>query len=403
MRKIDIQNFQRATRDTPREVNRRIILALLRERGPISRAELARTMDIPRGMITTLVNELMEEGLIQEGATASAPRGRKPILLQLRSHDRFALGVDIRASKTVLTLCDFGGAEVAREEFATHRAAGREVDELVRRAEQLLSTREEGECEGLGVVVPGMVDGRTGRVLNAPTLGWRDVDLQEALAARLDLPVYVERDAVACAMARMWMGDDASERSRDFVYLIVSEGVGIGLMVNGQAVRGRHYTAGEFGHIPLDLSGPRCSCGGYGCLEAFTCEAATLARYAEGASEEERLAVVEGTLTVRELVERARSGDAQARGAVEETGRYLGIGMAAIINALNPARIVVGGAITAGWEMVEPRVRAEVRERTLTDSAAGTPLTVDPCYPDTRLRGAAALVVAPAFAAPQIA
>ena len=109
MRKIDIQDFRRATRDTPRAVNRRIILNLLREHGPLSRADLARTMEVPRGMITSLVNELLEEGLVSEGATTAAPRGRRPTLLHLRSHDRLALGVDIRSSRTVIQLSDFSG------------------------------------------------------------------------------------------------------------------------------------------------------------------------------------------------------------------------------------------------------------------------------------------------------
>lgn len=402
-RKIDTQNFQRATRDTPREVNRRIILALMRERGPISRADLARLMDVPRGMITTLVNELLAAGLIQEGATAEAPRGRRPVLLQLRSHDRFAVGVDIRTTRTVLTVSDFGGSERARQEIETHRSPEEAVREVAARVQGMLTTAGVERCEGAGVVVPGMVDAGTGCVLNAPTLGWRDVDLRSLLEHRLGLTVYVERDAVACAMARMWLGQNTGEPSRDFVYLIVDEGVGVGVVVNGSPMRGRDFTAGEFGHIPLDLEGPRCSCGGRGCFEAFTSDSATLKRYAESCQQAPGGGALESGLNVAELVERARRGDAEGRRAVEETGRYLGVGMAAIINSLNPARIVVGGGVTAGWDMVEPRVRGEIDERTLTASAARTPITVDACYPETRRRGAVALVVAPAFSAPQVA
>jgi predicted NBD/HSP70 family sugar kinase len=402
-RKIDTQNFQRATRDTPREVNRRIILALMRERGPISRADLARLMDVPRGMITTLVNELLAAGLIQEGATAEAPRGRRPVLLQLRSHDRFAVGVDIRTTRTVLTVSDFGGSERARQEIETHRSPEEAVREVASRVQGMLTTAGVERCEGAGVVVPGMVDAGTGCVLNAPTLGWRDVDLRSLLEDRLGLTVYVERDAVACAMARMWLGQNTGEPSRDFVYLIVDEGVGVGVVVNGSPMRGRDFTAGEFGHIPLDLEGPPCSCGGRGCFEAFTSDSATLKRYAESCQQAPDGGALESGLNVAELVERAGQGDAEGRRAVEETGRYLGVGMAAIINSLNPARIVVGGGITAGWDMVEPRVRGEIDERTLTASAARTPITVDACYPETRRRGAVALVVAPAFSAPQVA
>lgn len=402
-RKIDTQDFHRATRDTPRAVNRRILLALLRDRGPTSRAELARSMDLPRGTVTTLVNELLEDGLVQEGPTERSPRGRHPVLLQLRSHDRFAVAVDIRTRKTVVEISDFSGAEVAREEFPTLGSPEEQMDALAQRVESLLARAGVGGCEGVGVVVPGMVHGETGRVLDAGTLGWRDVDLRRGLADRLGLPVHVERDAVACALARMWLERNPGERNTDFVYLIVDEGVGVGLIVNGAPVRGRHYTAGEFGHIPLDPSGPPCSRGGRGCLEAFTSDSATVRRYVGGkVAEDTKQEGVEPSLTVAEIARRALGGEDRAREVLETTGQYLGMGIASIINSLNPARIVLGGSVTEAWELVEPALRTAVAEHTLTAEAADTPITLDGCYPDTRLRGAVALVVAPAFAAPEV-
>lgn len=404
MRKIDVQNFQRATRDTPREVNRRIILALMRESGPVSRAELARSMNVPRGMITSLVNELLSEGLIYEGATASAPRGRRPVLLHLQSEGRLAVGVDVRVSRTTVCISDFGGNRLAEDSFDTPRNPGNLVDRVVESVESLRSSAEaDAGCEGVGVVVPGMVDGRTGMILNAPTLGWRDVDIREGLARRLGLPVYIERDAVACVLARMWMGDHPDESARDLVYLIVSDGVGTGLVLNGQAVRGRHFTAGEFGHIPLGAEGPVCSCGSTGCLEAFTSDSATVQRYEALSPATGEARDGDEPVLVEEVVDRAHQGDEAALAAVRETGRYLGLGIAAIVNTLNPARVVVGGGITRGWDVVEPLVREAVRRRALTPAAAETTLIVDEDYAGTRLQGATALVVAPAFAAPQIA
>jgi hypothetical protein len=265
VRKIDIQNFQRATRDTPRAVNRRIILNLLREHGPLSRADLARSMEVPRGMITALVNELLEAGLVLEGATTAAPRGRRPTLLHLRSHDRLALGVDIRAGLTVMQLTDFSGRELTRRSFPTpdtpedlDAALLREVEHLV------IPEHRREELEGVGIVVPGMVDPGERVILHAPTLGWRDAALGFCLADRLGVPVRLERDALACAMAQIWLGDSPPDSTRDFVYLVVSEGVGAGLVVNGQPVRGRHFTAGEFGHVAWTPTAPcaRVEAGG---------------------------------------------------------------------------------------------------------------------------------------------
>ncbi len=406
MRKIDIQNFHRATRETSREVNRRIVLNLVRERGPVSRADLARSMRIPRGMVTSLVKQLIVEGLIVEGGTATAPRGRRPTLLHLRSDHRLTIAVDVTGGRTIVQLSDFAGEAIDRESFATPRSPGELVKAVAPRVTALMVRgRGHGTCEGVGVVVPGMVDERTGMVLNAPTLGWSDVDLRQDLARRLDVPVYVERDAVACALARIWLSDAMGDELNDFVYVIVSEGVGTGLVVNGQPVRGRHSSAGEFGHVPLDVNGPLCSCGGRGCLETFISDAATLARYLDHEFEGRRTtrAMRESGLRVSDLVKRARSGDRTARAAITVTGRYLGIGLASVINALNPARIIVGGEITAAWDLLEPLFRLEVQRRGLTSPALVTPIGYDADHNRTRLLGAGALVVGRAFAAPTIA
>lgn len=406
VRKIDARNFRRATRETARNINRGIILSLLRDRGPVSRAELARLMDIPRGMITSLVNDLLSEGLIEEGDTASTRRGRKPTLLHLKSHDRLAMGVDVRATRTRLQVCDFAGRVLASRTFPTPDGPEDFLEAVVASSEGFREeTGGSGTLEGVGVVVPGMVDARTGSVLNAPTLAWREVELGAMLQGRLGLPVFVERDAVACAMARMWLENGLEGGGRDFVYLIVSEGVGAGLVVNGQPVRGRSFTAGEFGHVPLDLGGPPCSCGGRGCLESFVSDPATVARYRQRKLAARRAGSREdGPLPeVEDIVDRAAQGDTIARAALEETGQYLGVGLAAIINTLNPAWIIVGGSVTGAWDLMLPFVLSELSARTLTLDAAGTRISVDPDPDESRLRGALALVVATAFAAPQLA
>ena len=407
VRKIDTRNFQRATRTTPKEINRQIVLNLVREHQPISRAELARRMGVARGMVTPLVNELLADGLIYEGTTGYSPRGRKPTLLHVRSHDRLAVAVDVRFSQTQLMLCDFTGRMIALEQFPTPLEPAELVAELARRVRSLLTVHaDQGCCEGIGVAVPGMVDRRTGKLVNAPTLGWRNLDLRGALARELelDIPVHIERDAVACALAQMWLDPRDGGGLDSFVYLTVSDGVGAGVVVNRVVVRGHGDAAGEFGHIPLALDGPFCPCGSRGCLEAFTSNPATVARYLgrELDSRRSYAELRESGVTVGDVIARARTGDALALAALEATGRYLGVGMAVIINALNPARIIVGGEVTAAWDLIGPGVRAGMTERTLTEASAATPVTPEATDAQTRLRGAIALVVAPVFAAPAI-
>lgn len=405
MRKIDPDNFVRATRFTAREINRQIALNLIREHQPISRAELARMMEIGRGMVTALVDELLEEGVIYQGATVDAPRGRKPQMLHVRTRDRLVIAIDVRFSRTFLMLGDLAGTQIALETFETLYEPEALVAELAGRIERLCRTHGGmAKCEGIGLVVPGMVDRRTGQVLNAPQLGWKDVAIRALLAEATGMRVFVENAPIACALAQMWLGRRGNGNT-DFVYITVSEGVGAGIVVNGEVVRGHGHTAGEFGHIPLDPGGPRCLCGAQGCWEAYTSNLATLARYlGEGDAPDRIRSVLHGNeLTIEELIARARTGDARAAAAIAETGRRLGQGLAMIVNALNPAKVFVGGEITGAWDLIEPHLRAGITERALTNAAAATPIIPEQLGGHPRLRGALALVAAPRYAAPQVA
>ena len=406
MRKINTRDFIRATRSTSRDINRKILLNLVREHQPISRADLARRMEVGRGMVTTLANELLAEGAIMEGEVGDAPRGRKPTMLFVRTRDRLVVAVDVRFTSTYVMLSDFSGMQLAIESFETVFEPAELVAEIARRVERLVGTyAAKWQVEGVGMVVPGMVDRGTGRILNSPQLGWRDVDIRDALETALDLPVQIENAPLACALAHMWLGE-RGDGAGDFVYVTVSDGVGAGVVVNGQVVRGHGHTAGEFGHVPINPDGPLCLCGSRGCWEAYTSNLATLARYLGGqdlSPAENRELLKHHEVTFSDLVTRARTGDARALAALRETGRYLGLGLATIVNSMNPSRIVVGGEITAAWDLVADLVRAEVEGRALTRGAAATPIIPEQTSTHPRLRGATALVAAPVFAAPQVA
>jgi N-acetylglucosamine repressor len=406
MRRIDPLSFVRATRRTSRHINRQIVLNLVREHQPISRADLARKMRLGRGRMTEIVSDLVDDGEIYVGPTTETPRGRRPEMLFVRTRDRLVMAIDIRFSRTFLMLGDFAGASLVVESFETVTDPARLMAEIARRVRAILRKHDRAKrCEGIGLVIPGMVDQSTGTVLNAPQLGWKNVDVRDALAKAAGFPVYIENAPIACALARMWLGEQGVAVPQNFVYVTVSDGVGAGVVVNGELVRGHSQTAGEFGHVPLDLDGPVCLCGARGCLEAYTSNIATLSRYlgVEYAARSAHDLLRSSGLTVTDVVERAMAGERRAVQALEETGRYLGAGLAIIINTLNPGTVFVGGEVTEAWEIIGPVIRAAIRERALTPSAASTPITIEPANSYPRLRGATALVAARGFAAPKIA
>ena len=401
MRRIDPNRFHVATRGTSRQINRQIALTLISSHQPISRADLARRMKMRRGAIGLLVQALLDDRHIVEGATGQAARGRKPTLLYINMRQRSSVAVDIRASRTFLMLADpMGRPRSDIVSLPTVREPRRLVTVLAARIRRLLAAHaaDAGKCEGIGLVVPGMVDPGTGRVLHAPTLGWRNVDLRGRLAAATALPVHVENSGRACALAQVWEARTVASPVRNLVFVSVSDGVGVGIVVNGELLRGRHNIAGEFAHMPMSIDGPRCSCGAIGCWEAHISNLATLTRYFGRAP-----TGADRAFTIDDLVARARTGDGKAVAALQASARYLGLGLGGVVNIINPDCVFIGGEMVAAWDLIESTVRAALAERALTPAAASTDIVIVSAEEHPRLRGAAMLVAAPTFAAPVVA
>jgi N-acetylglucosamine repressor len=408
MRKIDPKDFTLATRGTSREINRQIALTLIRTHQPISRADLARLMETNRANVTFLVNELLDENLVREGAQGSERvRGRKPTFLYINAKNSYAVAVDIRASRSFVMVTDSIGKQIGDiisfpTEFDPEKLV-RSLGERVRKV--LRDNTDTSECDGIGIVIPGMLDRKTGVVLNAPTLGWHDVNLLKPLRAEFgEIEVHLENSGKACALSQVWATRTDTAAPNDIVFVSVSDGLGVGVVINGELMRGRHNTAGEFGHVPLSIDGPQCSCGAHGCWEAYVSNLATLSRYfGRNVTQRQPQSLETAEFTIEDLITRARGGDSRAMTALQSTARYLGLGLASIINAIDPARVYIGGEITEAWDLIEQHVRDAIRERTLTRELGATPIRIVPAIEHPRLRGAVALVTAPAFAAPKVA
>ncbi len=226
-------------------------------------------------------------------------------------------------------------------------------------------------CRGIGVVVPGMTDIKTGIVLRAPALGWLDVDLLGYLRKEFDnIPIHIENSGKACALSQIWETRSELHTHHDLVFVSVSDGVGVGVVINGELMRGKHNTAGEFGHLPLSIDGLPCLCGANGCWEAYISNLATISRYfGKNLSQRQPLPLETANFTIEDLVKRARSGDGKALAAFHLTARYLGLGLASIINAIDPSQIYLGGEITEAWDLIEPQVRDAIKERTTDERA----------------------------------
>ncbi|HEY9430359.1 MAG TPA: ROK family transcriptional regulator [Blastocatellia bacterium] len=404
MRKIDLTNFQVATSETARDINRRIVLNLIRNHQPISRADLARHSGLQRSTVSVITEKLIEEDWVKEGASGHAPRGRRPRFLHLNRERVGIIGVNVRPATTTIGLADLDANFVAQESLPTADDPQRFIADLAPRLRNLIEMRPEISCEGIGVSLPGRVDLDSQRLVFAPNLGWGLIDLKTPLEEATGLPVELENAANACALAEFWFGP-RREGVRNLVAVTVSEGIGTGLILNDQLARGSTGMTGEFGHITVVEDGLECKCGNRGCWEVYASNSAAIRYYSSSSSTARNGKAAAKSPAAApvfdDILRLAEQGDPKAVDAINQVARYLGIGVALLVTGLAPDVIVVVGEITRAWNRVGPIINAIVKSR----SFAHAPTRVVPTDPagDPRLRGTIALVLQKHFGAPLVA
>jgi predicted NBD/HSP70 family sugar kinase len=380
MRYIDLTDVQLASSETARRINRDIVLELIRANQPISRAELSRLSGLQRSTISQIVEQLIHEKWVCEGAVASLPRGRRPTLLEL-NEDLVAIAVDIHPKEATIATVDLKGRLLSRSVVSLTsdpEASTRALTECMLRIQQTLSRKS---IEGIGVSLPGRVDQETQRLIFAPNLNWPDFDLKKTIEDAMGLPVEMENAATAGLLAELTFRH--VDGVHDIVLVTVSEGIGTGVFANGQMLSGHRGMAGEFGHVQLDTSGPLCSCGRRGCWETFgSCRAAL--RYYE------ELQPNAAKINFHMMLNLAEEGDPYAAQALEKQAAYIGRGLRIIITALAPSLILIAGDITSAWHRFGPAIEKEAGEFAL----GGAPPQILPTHEGeiARLRGAAALI-----------
>lgn len=404
MRKIDLTNFQVATSETARDINRRIVLNLIRNHQPISRADLARHSGLQRSTVSVITEQLIDENWVMEGASGHAPRGRRPRFLHLNKERVGIIGINIRPAKTAIALADLDAHFLAQESLPTAQNPEQFIAELIARVRNLIKTHPEIAYEGIGMSLPGRIDLASQRLVFAPNLGWGDVDLQTPLEQATGLPVELENAANACALAEFWFGRH-SEGVRNLIAVTVSEGIGGGLILNGQIVRGSTGMAGEFGHVTIVEDGIKCRCGNRGCWEVYASNSAAVRFYDQAASRQRNGKAGDksaaSTLTFDDVMRLAEQGAPKANEALHQMAHYLGVGIGLLITGLAPDVIIIVGEVTRAWDQISPVIDEVIKGRSFTHA----PTRIIPTDPtsDPRLRGMIALVLQKHFGAPSIA
>ena len=399
MRKIDLNNFQVATSETARDINSRIMLNLVRKHQPVSRADLMRYSGLQRSTVSVITEQLIAERWLREGEVGNLPRGRRPTFLHLNDDRAGIFGINIQPCSTNLVLANLAGHFLSEETIATPDDPDRFVAVVGKRICELMKKHSRIAYEGIGVSLPGRVDLFSQRFVFAPNLGWRETDLKARLQEATGLTVELENAANACALSEFWFGSH-HEGVKNIIAVTVSEGIGVGMILNGQLVSGASGLAGEFGHVPLNEIGPKCRCGNQGCWEVYASNSAAIRYYSEGLGSKHTNG--DSTeMTFPELLRLADNGDPNALQAVNRMAHYLGKGAAMLINGLAPEVIVFVGDITRVWERVGATVVETAGQRSSTHATTRI-IASDPAA-RPRVRGIIALVLQRHFGAPSIA
>jgi len=370
-----------------KSLNKSAILNVVRQHGLISRAEIAKLTKLTPPTVTNLVGELIDIKLVVETNLGESTGGRKPILLSINSTAFYVVGVYAGPKKVKGVAATLDGnvmtqIETTYAENSTGEQFLQTLEDVVSKVIKAIkenNTKKEAIL-GIGVGVQGLVDSEQGVLIFAPHLNLRDIPIKAYLKGKFDLPVEVESDIRAQAVGEGWSGQ--GKDVPNFILFRVGIGVGAGIILNHELYPGTSYSAGEIGHTVIDINGLKCSCGNYGCLETLVGNMA-LARRVQQAIRLGKKSILEdmvqGNLELidgKMLFLAAMKNDQVAMDVLEDTGRYLGIGIANLINTLNPSLIILSGGVFEAADFIMGSLRMTVEKRALAKPAQAVSIAI---------------------------
>jgi len=395
MKRINLQKAksQIARLNTIRDINRQIVLNYVRDRSPISRAEIARQTALHRSTVSVIVDDLVSAGLVVEIGEGRSSGGRKPTLYKLKTDIPVAMGIDVTPRTTTVAIADLAGNILESETLPTSPDMDFMSDQIIDRVRRITAKYP---CEGLeiGMSVPGLVDQKQGRIFHVPYFDWRDWDICRQIESETGFYVTVENDANATALAELWFGHEKIRKIDTFVMVLVGEGIGTGIIFDGQVYRGEKGAGGEFGHMIAGENAPiECSCGSRECWEAHASEKSMIHRYRKLLKQDD---MKQADTDIGNLIDLAINGEKHALQALKQTARFLGNGISNLIVGLSPQIVVVSGKITQAWHLFEDELY-RISERSVLAGLPPTEIMPSSLGESPTMIGAVGLVLARKF------
>ena len=373
--------------------NRNLILQILSQKKICTRVELARLTGLTQASITITVNYLIEMGVVKEVGVISGTRGRRCIAIALNESNYKIAAITMNRTAFSIGLFDIGGTcyESHTGKINSQNGAWSSLGKIIRAVQTMI--RDKTDVYAVGMAVAGPYLRNEHRIaLLTEFQGWTDIDLVKTVEAAVQLPVYVEHDANAGVMGE-WLYGQLEDRNNCIIDVLTGDGVGAGIMDRGRLFFGSNGIAGQFGHISLDVNGPRCACGNYGCLELY-CSTYALVRNAQAnlADHPESRLNTEKNITWESVFDGAAHDDAFCVDLIQDLGRKFGYGLVNLVNAYDPRYIIIDGLyaqkqsglfLSAIRDTLQRRVLPEIYEKLTIQYSARPVFSV--------LQGAAAI------------
>lgn len=378
-------------------MNESVILNIIRKMGPISRADIAKETNLTPPTVTNIVNKLIAENIVMEYKVGESNGGRPPVLIKLNPDFMSIIVIHISTYNLHQYTLDAELKTKKKEKNSIRGLKQEEVLELLTSVLNKAIKESPQNVSGIGIVVRGPVKMKEGISVFAPNIGWRNVPLKSIVEERFGIPTYIINDVRAMALGEFHIGK--AKDVENMIFLKVGYGIGSAILINGRIYTGASDGAGEIGHTTIDVAGPQCSCGNYGCFEALASEKALVNLVVKSIKEGMDSIVyqmAEGMLdsvTPEMIYEAAKQNDKLAVNALKTIGRYLGIGIANTINTFNPELILIGGGIVQARELIEDIIIETAKKRTFENSFSSCRIAFAELGDDATLIGAANMVM----------
>lgn len=374
------------------ENNRSRILQYLYHNGISSRAQIAKAIELTPAAITKITAKLLSQNVIEETGDMEGNKNRRSIGLNLNCGKYHVIGVKFARSLVQIAVFDLKCNRISLTDLPT--VSEERIPETIEQARETITQliREDSSIVAIGMAVPGpylVEEGHTALVSSMQ--GWRKVNFIKEFSDAFSVPVFMEQDARAGALAQFLFNPAMQKGS--LAYYLLGEGIGLGVITDGNIYYGAHGTATEVGHISVDVNGKPCDCGNIGCLERY-CSAVAIHEILNS----NRDIVPDSPYMTHAqacsaLFGKAAAGDARARKLVGEVARYIGYGAVTIINAFNPTHIVLGDIVSQAGQQMLDEVRNVVAERTIAEIGRETDITLSELPTDATVTGAAAVAI----------